>query len=62
MCNHDPRQCPECGYSDADARFHIDHRLCRGYPFFILPGEYEHRATIQEAGAGEGGSREEEHL
>ena len=34
-------QCPECGYTDTDARFHMDHRLCRNYPFFTKPGGYE---------------------
>jgi len=39
--NEDSRRCPECGYLDADARFHMDHRLCRNYPYFTRAGEYE---------------------
>lgn len=31
------QQCPDCGYTEDDARLHADHRLCPGYPFF--PGE-----------------------
>ena len=38
--NEAPR-CSECGYTDADARFHMDHQLCKNYPFFTEPGGYE---------------------
>lgn len=30
-------KCPDCGYTQYDADFHGDHRVCRRFPFF--PGE-----------------------
>ena len=34
-------RCPECGYTDADARLHMDHHKCKNYPFFTQPCGYE---------------------
>jgi len=27
-------QCPDCGYTEKDRRIHLDHHLCKAYPFF----------------------------
>ena len=37
----EPGRCPECGYTHADARLHMDHNLCKNYPFFTQSGGYE---------------------
>ena len=30
----DKRKCPECGYTLEDAKFNLDHRICRKFPYF----------------------------